>query len=308
MNIEQLEYVIEIAKRGNITKAAESLHVSHSGVSQAISNLEAELGIPIFIRSRSGTKCTRQGEKVLQLSHEIINKITELKELGKLSSEIEGNLSISGAPLFFSTFLPEALHTFRKKHPYVQIEIDASVTDSIIEKVKNSVTDIGFILGSDETLKEITGTVNTHILYKIKLMVTVSKHSPLAKMDAVKPQDMLKYPLVIRNERASRKTWNDIFAKYGPGQVLFYTNIDDVTKNVIANNLAIGFFTDLMKNDPLVTRGDICLIPYDDPIHMPNYYLICIQTKNKYSSVLEKEFIKCTMETLENYLLKTMDS
>jgi DNA-binding transcriptional LysR family regulator len=308
MNIEQLEYVIEIAKRGNITKAAKSLHVSHSGVSQAISNLEAELGIPIFIRSRSGTTCTEQGEKVLQLSYEIINKVTELRELGKRSSEVQGNLSISGSPLFFSTFLPEALHTFRKKHPDVQIEIDANNTDSIIEKVKNSEKDIGFILGSKETLKEITGFVHTQILYKIKLMVTVSKHSPLAKMDVVTPNDMLKYPLVIRNERASRKTWNDIFANYGPGQILFYTNIDDVTKNVIANNLAIGFFTDLMKHDPLVTRGDICLIPYFDPIQMPTYYLICIQAKNKYSSILEKEFIKCTTDTLEIYLGEKSDS
>ena len=42
MHIEQLEYIIEVAKQGTISKAAKTLHVSHSAISQAISNLELE--------------------------------------------------------------------------------------------------------------------------------------------------------------------------------------------------------------------------------------------------------------------------
>lgn len=48
MHLEQFEYVIEVAKQGTISKAAEVLHVSHSAISQAISNLESEIGVVIL--------------------------------------------------------------------------------------------------------------------------------------------------------------------------------------------------------------------------------------------------------------------
>ena len=43
MNIEQLQYIIEVSEQGTIAKAAEKLHVSHSAISQAIASLESEL-------------------------------------------------------------------------------------------------------------------------------------------------------------------------------------------------------------------------------------------------------------------------
>lgn len=181
------------------------------------------------------------------------------------------------------------------------MEIDSNTLDPTIEKVKNSQIDIGLILGTDETNKELSRYLNTQIIHTIQLMATVSKNSPLAKMDVVTPEQLIKYPLVIRNERPSRKTWEEIFTRYGKGNVLFYSNNDEVIKNVIANDLAVGFFTDLMKNDPLVLRGDIRLVPYFDSLGVPNYHLICIQAKNKYSSKVEKDFILCMMDSLETY-------
>ncbi|MGG3468553.1 LysR family transcriptional regulator [Neobacillus pocheonensis] len=156
MHIEQLEYVIEVAKKGTISKAAESLHVSHSAIGQAITNFESELGIPIFKRSRSGSICTEAGETVLKLSYEIMNKITELKEIGQHSNQVKGNLSIASSPIFFSTFLPETLNTFKKDFPHVQVEINENSTEAIIESVKNHQIDLGLIFGSAETLSEVS--------------------------------------------------------------------------------------------------------------------------------------------------------
>ncbi|GEN35343.1 LysR family transcriptional regulator [Aneurinibacillus danicus] len=307
MHIEQLEYVIEVAKKGTISKAAESLHVSHSAISQAISNLETELGIPIFKRSRSGSICTDVGETVLKLSYEIMNKIMELKELGQHPNQVKGNLSISSSPIFFSTFLPEALNIFKLDYPHVQVEINENSTEAIIESVKNYQIDLGLIFGSDETLREVSRYLKSRSLYQPKFMVTVSRKSPLANKDVISPEEMLQYPLIIRNEKFAIKVWEDIFSTYGQGEILFYSNNDDVIKNVIANNLAVGFFTDLMEQDPMVLKGDICLIPYVDQINMPTLHLICIQAKNKYSPVIEREFVKYTIMQLNSYRSKTLE-
>lgn len=301
MHIEQLEYIIEVAKRGTISKAAESLHVSHSAISQSISNLETELGIPIFKRSRSGTICTEEGKSVLKLSHDIINKITELKELGNQSNLMKGNLSISSAPIFFSTFLPEALYAFKNDYPNIQIEINEDSTESIITAIQNYQLDMGFVFGSDDTYKYVSQHLTTKSIYQPQFMVSVSKRSPLANKTVIYPEDMLQYPLIIRNESFAKKVWNDIFSTYGNGDVLFYSNNDDVIKNVVANNLAIGFSTDLMKYDPLVENGDLILIPYVDPINNPRLHLMCVQPKNKYSSSIEKEFLKCITMKINAY-------
>ncbi|PLT32092.1 LysR family transcriptional regulator [Bacillus sp. V5-8f] len=301
MHFEQLEYILEVAKKGTISKAAETLHVSHSAISQAISNLESELGIPIFKRSRSGSICTEEGKNVLKLSYDIMNKVTELKELGQKSSLMKGNLSISSSPIFFSTVLPEALYAFKHDNPNIQIEINEDSTENIITSVKDYQLDLGFIFGSDETFKTVSKDLTSRSLYQPKFRVSVSKHSPLANKEVIYPEEMLQYPLVMRNEKFAKEIWKKIFSTYGKGKVLFYSNNDDVIKNVIANNLAIGFSTDIMKHDPLVKNGEIIMIPYVDNKNNPILHLICIHAKNKYLSTIEKEFLKCITMKINTY-------
>ncbi|WP_026692032.1 LysR family transcriptional regulator [Peribacillus kribbensis] len=301
MHFEQLEYILEVAKRGTISSAAETLHVSHSAISQAISNLESELGIPIFKRSRAGSICTEEGKTVLKLSYDIMNKITELKNVGQKASLMKGNLSISSSPIFFSTVLPEALYAFKNEYPNIQIEINEDSTENIIASIKNYQLDLGFIFGSDETFKSVSQHLTSRSIYQPKLMVSVSKHSLLANKEVIYPKDMLQYPLIIRNEKFAKEVWEKIFSSYGKGQVLFYSNNDDVIKNVIANNLAIGFSTDLMKHDPLIKNGDIIMIPYVDNKNNPILHLICIQTKNKNPSIIEKEFINSLITKINSF-------
>ena len=114
MNIEQLQYIIEVSELGTIAKAADKLHVSHSAISQAIANLESELGIIIFNRSRSGSKCTPEGKTVVKLSLEIINKINDLKKLGQEDTMLKGNLKIAASTIFFLPFFLNYFILFEK--------------------------------------------------------------------------------------------------------------------------------------------------------------------------------------------------
>ena len=166
MNLEQLQYIIEVSEQGTIAKAAEKLHVSHSAISQAIASLESELDLTIFNRSRSGSKCTTDGKAVVKLSLEIMNKIKELKSLGQEATMLKGDLKIAASTIYFSTFLPELLYSFKKEFPYVQIEIHENDPHNIIEAIKNNLFDIGLILGTDETLKIEDPRITFEVLLK----------------------------------------------------------------------------------------------------------------------------------------------
>lgn len=304
MNIEQLQYIIEVAEQGTILKASENLHVSHSAISQAISSLESELRITIFTRSPSGTKCTKDGKKVLKLAYEIMNNIMELKELGQKEESLKGELSITAATIFFSTFLPEVLYTFKKAFPQIQVKIQESGTHEIIKSINNNMFDLGLILGNDEIFQTLGKKIYSQTILQSKLMVCVSKNSSLAYNQVVSPEELLKQPLVIRNEEFSQDFWNNLFTNYGEGNIVFSSNNHDVVKKLIANNIAVGIYTDFwIKNDPLILKGDIIAIPYFENNYKESY-LISIISKQKYKSFVLKEFIKCLNNTLVSYTLE----
>lgn len=72
MNIEQLLYIVEVAKYSSLSIAAQNLHVTQSNISQSITNLEKELGIKVLKRSRGhGAVPTDEGRIILKLAYEV---------------------------------------------------------------------------------------------------------------------------------------------------------------------------------------------------------------------------------------------
>lgn len=86
MTFQQLNYLIEVAKVGSISKAAENLFVTRSGVSLCIRSLEEELGYPIFLRTPTGLILSTLGEQVLDHATLICNAQKQLKELNQEKS------------------------------------------------------------------------------------------------------------------------------------------------------------------------------------------------------------------------------
>ena len=66
MTFQQLQYVLEVYRAGSVSQAAKNLFVGQSSVSLSISNLEKELGYPVFIRSTSGVVLTPRGQEVIE--------------------------------------------------------------------------------------------------------------------------------------------------------------------------------------------------------------------------------------------------
>ncbi len=85
MNLQYIRYALEIARTGSISKAAENLSVAQPNLSRAVKELEAEVGIAIFERTRTGMLVTPDGERLLAAGERI------LREVGELSSMFEGD-------------------------------------------------------------------------------------------------------------------------------------------------------------------------------------------------------------------------
>src|SRR5690625_3545972 len=81
MELRQIKYFIEVAKREHVTKAANALHVAQSAVSRQIFNLEAELGVDLFIREGRNVKLTAVGKIFLEHMEQAIHVIDDAKQV-----------------------------------------------------------------------------------------------------------------------------------------------------------------------------------------------------------------------------------
>lgn len=303
MNIEQLEYVVEIAKTGSISDSSNNLHVSSAAISKAISNLEKELGVILFKRSRTGTLPTEESKQLIKKAHEIINKIQEFKEEAQIQTAlINGDLKLSAIPSFFMTILPKTLLTFYKDHPDVNIFITEKGSQPIINEIKENKIDLGLIATFDNVWEE-NEELAFEVLLEGKVQVFVSKHSHLAYCDTVTPKDLLGETIVTYNGDVLNFFINDFFNKYGALKILFTSTNTEVIKKTVAEGLAIYFSFDLgQQNDHRIDRGDIIPIPLVN--HTPvNIYFGAVRSKKKHFSASTKMFLKYLKNQIvkENY-------
>ena len=83
--LQQLRYVIQVAESGSLTAAAEKLFVAQPSLSKAVSELEREMDITIFTRSRTGVVPTEEGMRFLSRARQVIEQADLLEEIGRAS-------------------------------------------------------------------------------------------------------------------------------------------------------------------------------------------------------------------------------
>ncbi len=144
MTISQLRYLLAVAKYRNFTKAAKETFASQPTLSMQIKNLEEELGVTIFDRSKTPLGITPIGEKIIQQAKKILvesNKINELVQYEK--GYIGGDFKLGIIPTVSSTLLPLFLRNFLNRYPKVKLHIRELTTQQIIDDLLDNNLDAG---------------------------------------------------------------------------------------------------------------------------------------------------------------------
>ena len=124
MDIRQLEYFQMVGKLGNITRAAERLHVSQSTITIAIQRLEDQMDVQLFDRSQKQLALTTEGQvfwqKVTDILRQLQDAVAEAQNYRDLQ---KGTLKIGVPPLIASFLFPGILSAFTAQYPNLQISI-----------------------------------------------------------------------------------------------------------------------------------------------------------------------------------------
>ena len=147
VNLELYRVFYTVAKCGSLTKAAEELYISQPAVSQAIKQLEGQLGLPLFNRTHRGMELSAQGGKLIFKQVEealgILDK-AESKLLEMQSSPV-GAIRIGATDGIFSNVLSDKIVQFNAAYPAVRIELITGTSPETLTQLKDNKCDIGFI-------------------------------------------------------------------------------------------------------------------------------------------------------------------
>ncbi|NOV01660.1 LysR family transcriptional regulator [Paenibacillus planticolens] len=291
MNVDQLRYVIEVAKVHSISAASQNMHVTLPTISQSISHLEAELGVKLFTRSRNGTVPTPEGIHLIRIASEIMDKINELKEEAQsYTHSLSGELRLATIPGPMS-LLVKTIAAFKKDYPNIQVEISEQSSQDILNDIHHHKIDLGLII-LYEDLQPSIGELNFAKVIEAKLQCCVSRNSALALRDSITPEDLRRYPLVLYKEDYILWFVDHLASRYGPFNVMFTSNNQEAIKGALREELALTLGLDYTFNhaDSLLYK-EFKLLAIDTPTNslVP---LGWVQHPNKSGSKIVKHFIR----------------
>lgn len=198
MERSQLKYVVEVAKWQNITRASEVLHISQPSLSNQILNLERELGVSLFERTRKRVHLTEAGESFVYQATKILNDMDYLKQsMMEYAQRKVGSIRVGALPVMVPLGIPEVLTAFAGQYPQLQVSLSEEGSFALIHKVMANELDASFVNLLDHNLEDD--------IYQIKLtesrfVAALNSTHPLAQCTELKLADLSEQPLIITSE------------------------------------------------------------------------------------------------------------
>ncbi|MFS8149240.1 LysR family transcriptional regulator [Vreelandella titanicae] len=231
----QLEYFIACGEESSIIKASEKIHVSSPSISAAITHIESELGVQLFIRHHAqGVSLTPIGNIVLQEAKLIVEQAKNLYTLASDSlNAVRGPLRVGCFNSLAPMIAPEVVYGFAKAFPGVRISLIEGDHDELLEGLRRSQIDIAI-------------TYDLHVFEDVEFTplvglpphIIVGHHHPLTELSTIKITDLKDFPMIFLDLPYSREYFLSLFSSVGEApNIRLCSNQLEVVRSMVANGL-----------------------------------------------------------------------
>lgn len=179
MTLNELKYIVAVAKEKHFRKASESCFVSQPTLSIAIKKLEEELGVILFERRKQDILTTPVGQQIVELAKQILERSQQIKNIARESqNDLSTELKIGAIFTIAPYLLPKLIPNFHRLAPNIPLIIEENYTHLLAEKLKSGEIDIAILsLPFDEPNIEVLP------IYSEPFKAIVPKEHPFAKGD-----------------------------------------------------------------------------------------------------------------------------
>lgn len=256
--LDLMRLFVQVVEHKSYTQVARNLGVSQPAVSNQIRVFEEKLGVKLFNKSGKSFTLTPQGEAVLKSSLRILDEWNSLlQEFDDDLEEIIGKVHIGASHIPGEYLLTEYLRSIQQIHPRIAFKITIGDSLEMAEKLLSQEVDFAVVGANFNTEK-----LDSKYWLQDTIQCVVSENHPLARAGSIQLEDLMPYPMVIREAGSGhRRAIEDAFGALGYNldnfNIGFEAGSAETVKNAVRSGLGYTFLSVHALNsarDGLVAR------------------------------------------------------
>ncbi len=269
MNLLHLRYFVELAGTQHYTRAAEALCITQPTLSHAISQLEFELGLPLFEKQGRNVRLTHNGEQFLEYARKALDTIDEGVDLMQSIGRGEGIIRLGLLRTLGIDFIPSLTAEFLRLQTgkNIRFTFHTGVTGELLNGLANRQYDLVFASRPSDEWGFSAVPVN-----KQDLVLIVPKGHPLADRQMIDLTETLPYPQVsFAKGSGLRDVVMRLYAKIDAVPNIAYETEED---QVVAGLVAQGFGIAIVPYMEMLFRLNVKILPIVHPTWERHFYMI----------------------------------
>lgn len=292
MDVRVLRYFLAVAREGNMTRAADRLHVTQPTLSRQLKSLEETVGKKLFLRTNYAIKLTDEGLLLKKRAEDIIEMVDKtLDEFRALEDISGGDIYVGSAESESIKYFARAAKKLKDKHPSVCFHLYSENTEIVTERLDKGLLDFAIIAQEVDSIKYNSIKLPSKDTWGL----IMRKDNLLAAKETISQEDLLHIPLIV-----SRQGITEDYPKW------FGDHIDDL--NIVATFDLIYNASFMVKEglgyalsfDKIVNTGnesDLCFRPLEPALETSMYV---IWKKHQIFSPIVKILLQEIEEIIKN--------
>ncbi|MBK5491721.1 LysR family transcriptional regulator [Bacillus sp. TH13] len=299
MNFDQLKILISLAQERQFSKTAKKLYITPSAVSQSITNLEKELGVTLFHRTRLSTYPTTDGQYMIRKAHVILQKQREMYEYIQDKRHVRSlKIKIGSIPGMVNQFV-DLLPTLQQNFPFLEVDIREFNTQDLLKELREEKLDYA-CMGFTDSL------TNYHLSYNLTKLIggafyfAVNRQSPLVIHDVLTYKQVIQQPLAVYPDNFMVNFVSHMENKANnSANVLFTTNNMNTIVKSVCENMVVTFGPYYLLSQAFSQDNQrIKLIPIENDPEILQTFLWLICSRDTSLTVLSQTMLTLMKEKL----------
>ncbi len=257
LNVGRLRVLVEVAKRGSFSGAADALSYTQSAVSQQVATLEAETGMTLLERHARGVRVTLAGQALVEHAEGILARLEAAEaELSAIAGLRAGQLRMASFPTAGATLMPLAIATFRSTYPEVELTLSEGEPEEIAPRLRAGEFDLALLFEFDEP-EGAEGLKRVELL-RDPMYLALPREHPLAKKSGLRLED-LRGEAWVQTSRESPCARHVVRSCHAAGfepNVSFESDDYQTVQGLVAAGVGVALIPELALS---VVRDDIAI-------------------------------------------------
>jgi DNA-binding transcriptional LysR family regulator len=193
MELRQLEYLVAVAEEANFTRGADRVHVSQSGISAQIRQLERDLGVELFDRSGRTATLTAAGQAAIVHARAMLASAAALRQaVDELNGLVRGELTVGMVTACTVEALFDALSAFHRAYPGIEITLTEDHSGRLVDQVRAGTIDLALIGAAGDLPEGVDGLT----VISENLVAAVPPGHLLAGRASISLAELAGYPVI----------------------------------------------------------------------------------------------------------------